>query len=76
VYYWYWGTLAMSQLGGPRWERWNTSLKAVAIDHQVKRGCAAGSWDPKDPWGDEGGRVYSTSLMTLCLESYYRYPKR
>jgi hypothetical protein len=76
MYYWYWGTLAMFQLGGPRWERWNTSLKAVAIDHQVKHGCAAGSWDPKDPWGDEGGRVYSTALMTLCLESYYRYPKR
>ena len=37
--------------------------------------CAEGSWDPKDPWGEEGGRVYSTALMTLCLEVYYRYPK-
>jgi hypothetical protein len=76
MYYWYWGTLAMFQLGGEEWTRWDDSLKAAALDHQVQTGCAAGSWDPKDPWGDEGGRVYSTALMTLCLESYYRYPKR
>ena len=25
------------------------------------------------PWGDEGGRVYSTALLTMCLEVYYRY---
>ncbi len=31
---------------------------------------------PLDPWGDEGGRVYSTALMTMCLEVYYRYDRR
>ena len=36
-------------------------------------GCFKGSWDPLDAWGEEGGRVYSTSLLTMCLEVYYRY---
>jgi biopolymer transport protein ExbD len=76
MYYWYWGTLAMFQIGGEGWERWNKALKSALIEHQVKNGCAEGSWDPKDPWGEEGGRVYSTALMTLCLEVYYRYPKK
>jgi hypothetical protein len=34
-----------------------------------------GSWDPLDPWGPEGGRVYSTALMTLCLVVDTRYEK-
>jgi hypothetical protein len=77
MYYWYYGTLAMFQVGGENWERWNRNLKAVVIDHQRgdKDGCLEGSWDPVDPWGEEGGRVYSTALMTMCLEVYYRYPK-
>jgi hypothetical protein len=75
MYYWYYGTLAMFQMGGEHWERWNKNLKNVVIDNQLKEGCTEGSWDPKDPWGEEGGRVYSTALMTLCLEVYYRYPK-
>ena len=37
--------------------------------------CFEGSWDPLDPWGEEGGRVYSTALMVLCLEVYFRYGK-
>jgi hypothetical protein len=31
-----------------------------------------GSWDPVDPWSAEGGRVYSTAICCLSLESYYR----
>jgi hypothetical protein len=74
MYYWYYATLALHQLGGPAWERWNKSLEKAVIESQVKEGCAEGSWDPKDPWGAEGGRVYSTALMTLCFEVYWRYP--
>jgi hypothetical protein len=74
MYYWYYATLAMHQLGGPAWEQWNKSLEKAVIESQVKEGCAEGSWDPKDPWGAEGGRVYSTALMTLCFEVYWRYP--
>jgi hypothetical protein len=77
MYYWYYGTLAMFQMGGENWERWNKNLKTVVIDHQRtdKDGCLDGSWDPIDPWGEEGGRVYSTALMAMCLEVYYRYPR-
>jgi hypothetical protein len=75
MYYWYYGTLAMFQMGGGDWERWNKALKTVVIDNQIKDGCTRGSWEPKDPWCEEGGRVYATTLMTLCLEVYYRYPK-
>ena len=32
-----------------------------------------GSWDPIGPWGGDGGRVYSTSVMAMCLQVYYRY---
>jgi hypothetical protein len=75
MYYWYYGTLAMFQVGGSDWERWNRALKEVVVDHQIKDGCMKGSWDPKDPWADDGGRVYSACLMTLCLEVYYRFPR-
>jgi hypothetical protein len=74
MYYWYYGTLAMHQLGGASWERWNKSIESAIVENQIKTGCAEGSWDPKDPWGVEGGRVYATALMTLCLEVYWRYP--
>jgi hypothetical protein len=74
MYYWYYATLAMHQIGGTAWEQWNKSLEKAVVESQVKEGCAEGSWDPSDPWGAEGGRVYSTALMTLCLEVYWRYP--
>jgi len=73
-YYWYYGTLAMFQVGGPQWETWNKAMKKAIIDQQIREdGCDKGSWAPVDAWGEEGGRVYSTSLLTMCLEVYYRY---
>lgn len=76
-YYWYWGTLAMFQLGGESWAKWNEALKEAVVKHQHLEGSGAraGSWDPAGPWGADGGRVYSTALMTLCLEVYYRYDR-
>jgi len=78
MYYWYWGTLAMFQVGGDAWAKWNEALKEAVVKHQhlAGSGSRAGSWDPAGPWGvQEGGRVYSTALMTLCLEIYYRYDR-
>ena len=74
-YYWYYGTLAMFQVGGPKWGKWNKAMKKAIVDHQRKTGCERGSWDPVGPWGEDGGRVYSTAVMTMCLEVYYRYGK-
>jgi len=73
MYYWYYGSMALFQLGGKDWKEWNTALKKALLPHQRKKGCAKGSWDPAGPWGANGGRVYSTAMCTLMLQSYYRY---
>src|SRR3989338_2819229 len=69
-YYWYFGTLAMFQVGGDHWKRWNESMKKAIADHQRvdKSDARCGSWDPVDPWGQDGGRIYSTALNVMCLE--------
>lgn len=72
-YYWYYATLALYQLQGEAWERWNESLQSTLVAQQRHDGDAAGSWDPNDTWGPHGGRVYSTAMAALCLEVYYRY---
>jgi hypothetical protein len=74
-YYWYYGTLAMFQVGGDPWERWNKAMTGSLVAHQRldKADCRYGSWDPIDPWAADGGRVYSTAINTLSLEVYYRY---
>ena len=73
MYYWYYGSYAMYQVGGRQWITWSTKLTDAALKTQQKDGNAKGSWDPVDAWGEDGGRVYSTAIMALCLEAYYRY---
>jgi hypothetical protein len=73
LYYWYYGTLAMYQMQGDHWRRWNAALQDALVDQQFTSGDMAGSWDPKCIWGGYGGRVYSTAMSALCLEVYYRY---
>ena len=73
MYYWYYGTYAMFQKGGQHWKAWNTAMKTAVLSSQRHDGSSKGSWDPVGPWGYAGGRVYSTALMTLCLEVYFRY---
>jgi len=73
MYYWYYATLSMFQVGGAEWTKWNKSMKTAIIDHQREDGNYLGSWDNCGPWGEDGGRVYSTAVMILCMEVYYRY---
>jgi hypothetical protein len=78
MYYWYYATLAMYQLGGDHWKRWNEAMLTSIVTSQRMDGdyCQhKGSWDPIDPWGPDGGRVYSTALLAMCLEVYYRYAR-
>jgi len=79
-YHWYYGTLAMFQMGGKYWESWNKALKETLPPNQCKGGpldgSAAdkdGSWDPLNTMDDYGGRVYTTAAGALSLEIYYRY---
>ncbi len=73
LYYWYYGTLAMFRLQGPRWVKWNEAVSTALVHGQVGSGDGSGSWDPDPLWGGYGGRVFSTSLGAMCLEVYYRY---
>ena len=75
MYYWYYGSYAMYQMGDPYWKDWNRAMKPAVLESQRKDGAHKGSWDPIGPWGYAGGRVYSTALMVLCLEVYFRYAK-
>ncbi len=71
MYYWYFATPALKRVGGAVWRTWAAAMRTAAEAGQVKAGdvCGTrGSWDPLDPWGADGGRVYSTAMMALCLE--------
>jgi hypothetical protein len=79
-YHWYYGTLAMFQMGGDYWAKWNEALKKTLLPNQCKGGPMDGtkedkdgSWDPLAAQTLYGGRVYSTAVGALSLEIYYRY---
>jgi len=70
--------VALHQIGGTNWKYWNSALKTALTRNQHKTTTYCmykGSWDPIDPWGPDGGRVYSTAICALCLEAYYRYER-
>lgn len=72
----YYGTLAAFQAGSETWSAWNPVMKKALVLSQrtgdVKG--LGGSWDPThDHTGEIGGRVYTTALLALTLEIYYRY---
>lgn len=71
-YYWYFANSAMYGMGGRYWELWHESALPVFLKGQRASGAAKGSWDPIGPWGYAGGRVYSTALSVLSLESSFR----
>ena len=74
MYYWYYGTLALFNMGGHWWREWNGQLRELLIAHQRREGERRGSWDPPARGLDAaGGRVYVTALNILNLEIYYRY---
>jgi hypothetical protein len=77
TYYWYYATLTMHNFAGPEWDAWNRKMRRILILSQEKEGCATGSWNPLEPsldvWGEQGGRLMTTSLNALTLEIYYRY---
>ena len=74
-YYWYYGTYALYQMGGKWWNQWQKKLTKSVVDTQRKDGNFKGSWDAAGVWGEDGGRVYSTAMLALTLEAYYRYTR-
>jgi hypothetical protein len=77
LYYWYYGTQAMHNIGGELWHTWNTTLRDLLVASQEAREPEGGSWHPREPypdrWNAHGGRLYTTCLSIYILETYYRY---
>ena len=83
-YYWYYGTLAMFNVGGDAWKQWNQKLRTPVLESQQRpvdrkgqHGHSFGSWPAFGrgwgKWGRVGSRIYSTAINTLTLEIFYRY---
>ncbi len=75
LYYWYYGTQALHQMGKPYWPAWEALLKDALLETQRENGDRKGSWDPVGPWGYACGRVGSTALAALTLEYRHRFPR-
>ena len=74
MYYNYYATQVMRQVGGERWDEWNSKMRDPLVAAQEKAGPAQGSWFFAGGHGaDRGGRLYNTSLSTMILEVYYRH---
>ncbi len=74
MYYWYYGMLALFQMGGHWWTQWNAHLRDILVARQCVEGENKGSWDPPERGFDAaGGRTYTTAISVLSLEVYYRY---
>jgi len=74
-YYWYYGTLALFQVGGEAWKQWHAAMQKAVLDSQQREGPHRGSWDAAGPWGPDGGRVYTTAVLTMSLEVCFRYAR-
>ena len=73
VYHDYYATLALHHSRHHAWEKWNSKLRDHLVRTQATKGHEAGSWHFADPWGDIGGRLYTTAMCAMTLEVYYRY---
>jgi hypothetical protein len=76
LYYWYYGTQVMFQMGPDYFKPWNEGMKNALLGHIIQEGTYArnkGSWDPVCQWSGPGGRAYMTAMGAMCLEIYYRY---
>lgn len=72
-YYWLRGSEALRMTRAESYESWYQYLAQACVPHQEKKGCASGSFPPIDVWSTSGGRLYSTAMAILALQSSYRY---
>ena len=70
LYYFHFGTLAVHQDGGRAWGKWKPALEKAFVNAQSNDG----SWPAAGVWGEDGGRVYATTMALLSLLVPYHYP--
>jgi HEAT repeat protein len=72
MYFLYYATLSMHQMGGKFFSQWDKVLREILPGTQKTAGCERGSWES---WGFDRdfGRLYTTAIGALTLETYYRY---
>ncbi|MBX3470738.1 MAG: hypothetical protein KF878_28040 [Planctomycetes bacterium] len=68
----YYAALAMHQVGGAPWLRFNAPVRDAVVARQRQDGCERGSWSDEGQWLG-GDPMTSTLFATLTLETYYRY---
>ena len=74
MYYNYYATQAMFQIGGRSWKNWNYYMRDLLVKTQSPSGHLRGSWMFEGDHSNKvGGRFYSTCMACLILEVYYRY---
>ena len=69
----YYASLAMMQIGGDAWRKWNPQMRERLVALQTRGGSADGAWTTNTTYKRNAGTVYTTSMATLTLEVYYRY---
>ena len=69
---WFFGSHALYQMGDPYWDPWSRVMEEAVLQSQRRDASFLGSWDAA---GCAGGRVGSTALMVVCLESRFRYAR-
>lgn len=73
AYFNYYVTLFLFHVGGGIWEDWNPAIRDYLVLSQAKYGHEKGSWYFDNPYGKEGGRLYTTAMCAMTLEVYYRF---
>jgi hypothetical protein len=87
LYFYYYATQVVFRFGGDEWRDWNEGPRGANGNRKggmrdwlvelqnTKVGANQGSWDPDRAFiGMHCGRLGTTALCLLTLETYYRYP--
>ena len=72
--YWTVGAEAVYRMGKSYWDSWDDVLEMVAAKQRTgdAKNVNTGSFDPDGAWGVAGGRVFSTAMAVLLLQTPHR----
>jgi hypothetical protein len=76
MYYYYYATFTLFNVGDEHWSQWNPKMRELLIGSQARGSdlTLKGSWEPQGKqFQNYGGRLMTTSLALLTLEVYYRH---